>query len=487
MDVQCRDSFGLHSAGRVDFVWLLTVAPPGILHRTRRRQNTQAVLMGVSREEDRFDMLQRIKVERKQLADYCPIAGEQVIAEIRDLAEPLQGARIVHINATAFGGGVAEALQTMVPLMRDLGLEAEWQVIEGAEEFFAVTKACHNGLQGLNVPLTKEMKTIWQRYNQMNAARFEGEYDFVVVHDPQPAGLRYYDGRAKSKHWLWRSHIDTAHPNPDFRDFMLPYLSVYDVGIFTSLQYYVGVGPNLSRLVIIRPSLDPLSPKNVIMPPGRARQILADLGVDVNRPLMAQVSRYDPWKDPLGVIDVYRIVKQRLPQVQLVLMGSMASDDPEGWTYYEHTKAHANGDPDVHVLCFQRDNDREVNALQTLSDVVIQKSTREGFGLVITEALWKGKPVVGGNVGGIPLQVLNNETGFLVNSVHECAEKALYLLQHPQEVARMGAAAREHVRRNFLVTRHLADYLRLFVSLTTELAFSSRSKNLPVSSLLVNG
>jgi trehalose synthase len=410
-------------------------------------------------------VLQQVEMEQRRLADYRSIVGGEVIAEIEQLAGPLQGARVVHINATAFGGGVAEMLQTLVPLMCDVGLEAEWQVIEGTDEFFNVTKACHNGLQGMDIPFTEEMKEVWQRYNQRNAEAFEGEYDFVVVHDPQPAGLRYYHGRAGpgnvEGHWFWRSHIDTSHPNPAYWDFFAPYISEYEAGIFT-LQEYVGPRVAFEHLAIIRPSINPLSPKNVTTPLDKAQQILADLGVDLNRPLMAQVSRYDPWKDPLGVIDAYRIVKQRFPGVQLALMATMASDDPEGWAYYERTKAHASGDPDIHLLCFQRSNDEEVNALQTLSDVVIQKSTREGFGLVVTEALWKEKPVVGGNVGGIPLQVIDGQTGFLVDSVEGCADRTLYLLEHPEEVARMGRAAREHVRRNFLTTRHLKDYLNLF-------------------------
>lgn len=410
-------------------------------------------------------MLKKVKLKRKSLHDYLPIVGDEIIAELHKMAEGLQGARVVHINATAFGGGVAEMLSTMVSLMRDLGLEAEWQVIYGTDEFFNVTKAFHNGLQGMDLELTEERGEIWQRYNRQNAQDFEGEYDFVVVHDPQPAALLHFHGRTGGNHWIWRSHIDTSHPNPAFWEFIVPYLSAYDAGIFSMAQY-VGAGLNFSHLAIIRPSIDPLSPKNVTMPLDRAQQIMADLGVDIRRPLMAQVSRYDPWKDPMGVIDAYRIVKREIPEVQLALMASMASDDPEGWVYYERTKAHAGDDPSIYLLCFQRPNDEEVNACQIASDVVIQKSTREGFGLVVTEALWKGKPVIGGNVGGIPLQVIDGETGFLVDSVEECAEKALYLLKHPEESERMGKKAREHVRKNFLIVRHLGDYLQLFNSLS---------------------
>ena len=407
-------------------------------------------------------MLQQVEVGQKRLDDYRPIVGDEAITEIERLAAPLKGARVVHINATAFGGGVAEILQTLVPLMRNVGLDAGWQVIEGKDEFFNVTKACHNGLQGMDIPFTGEMQAIWQRYNEMNARRFEGEYDFVVVHDPQPAGLLHYHGASGGRHWAWRCHIDTSHPTPVFWDFFAPYITAYEAGIFT-MEQYVGPGVSYSHLAIIAPTIDPLSPKNVSLPLEQAREIVARFGLDVSRPLITQVSRFDPWKDPLGVIDAYRIVKSEVPDVQLALVGSMASDDPEGWYYLDKTIRHTGEDDDVHVLHnFHGVGALEVGAFQAASDVVVQKSTREGFGLVVTEALWKAKPVVGGDVGGIPLQVLDGETGFLVQDVESCADRILYLLRNPTECIRMGKAAREHVRRNFLSTRHLADYLRLF-------------------------
>ncbi len=407
-------------------------------------------------------MLRQVSVGTKRLDDYRPIVGDEAIAEIRALAEPLRGARVVHINATAYGGGVAEILQTLVPLMRDVGLDAHWQVIEGADEFFQVTKACHNGLQGMDIPFTDEMKEVWRRYNDLNARRFEGEYDFVIVHDPQPAGLLSFHGRDGGRYWIWRCHIDTSQPNPAYWEFFVPYISLYDAAIFT-MREYVGPGVSFHHLAIIPPTIDPLSPKNAPMGMEEARQAVARFGVDVRRPLIVQVSRFDPWKDPLGVIDAYRMVKREMPEAQLALVGSMASDDPEGWTYLDRTIRHAGEDYDIHILHnFHGVGNREVNAFQTAADVVVQKSLREGFGLVVAEALWKGKPVVGGNVGGIPLQVIDGETGFLVNSVEECADRILSLLRHPEEVARTGAAAREHVRRNFLTTRYLRDYLWLF-------------------------
>jgi trehalose synthase len=410
-------------------------------------------------------MLQRVELEQKKLADYQPIVGDEPITEIKELAAKLKGARVVHVNATAYGGGVAEILATLVPLMRDVGLDAEWQIIEGEDEFFNVTKACHNGLQGMDIPFTDKMKSIWQRYNEANGRRFEGEYDFVVMHDPQPAGLLHFHTQTRAKHWIWRCHIDTSHPNPAYWDFFAPYITEYGAGIFTMKQY-LGPGVNYEHLALIPPTIDPLSPKNAAIAPDEAREIVAGFGPDVSRPIITQVSRFDPWKDPQGVIDAYRIVKAQMPEVQLALVGSMASDDPEGWYYLDRTTRHAGEDYDIFILHnFHGVHGREVGAFQTASNVVVQKSTREGFGLVVTEALWKNKPVVGGNVGGIPLQIIDGQTGFLVDSVEECGKKMLYLLQYPEESARMGAAAREHVRRNFLTTRHLADYLRLFAAM----------------------
>jgi trehalose synthase len=411
-------------------------------------------------------MLQTVELQSKALADYAPIVGDETIDQIRVLAGPLKGARVVHVSATAFGGGVAEMLYTLVPLMRDVGLEASWQIITGSDEFFNVTKAFHNGLQGMDLSLTTAMKDIWRQYNEYNAAAFEGEYDFVIVHDPQPAGMRAYRQGKGGRRWIWRCHIDTSTPNPAFWEFIIPYLQVYNSGIFT-MQQYVGRGLTFPHLAIITPTIDPLSPKNATQSPEESKEIVRSYGLDLDRPLLTQVSRYDPWKDPLGVIDAYRLIKREVPSVQLALLGSMASDDPEGWTYYDRTVRHAGEDFDIHILHnFHGVGNREVNAFQSVSDVVIQKSTREGFGLVVTEALWKGKPVVGGNVGGIPLQVLDGETGFLVDSVETCAEKTLSLLRHPDEARQMGARGKEHVRNNFLSTRHLRDYLQLFTDLS---------------------
>lgn len=411
-------------------------------------------------------MLKKVRIRRKRLLNsYRGIVTDNLLDEISELAQWLRGARILHINATAFGGGVAEMLQSLVPLMRDVGLETEWQLIAGDEEFFTVTKAFHNGLQGMDLPLSDDMKQTWQRYNRKNAEALEGEYDFIVVHDPQPAGLLHFRGDSGGRHWIWRCHIDTSQPNPLYWQFIVPFLRAYEAGIF-SMRDYVGDGLAFPELAIIHPSIDPLSRKNRPMGQRRARRICRGLGVDTDRPVITQVSRYDPWKDPFGVIDAYRVVKKTVPEVQLVLMASMAGDDPEGWQYLRRTQQHAGDDPDIHMLSFQRNNDLEVNALQTYCNVVIQKSVREGFGLVVTEAMWKGQAVVAGAVGGIPLQIIDGQTGFLVWTVEECAEKIIYLLKHREESKAMGASAKEHVRRNFLTPRHLRDYLKLFKKLS---------------------
>lgn len=411
-------------------------------------------------------MLTEVPLPSKTLADYRAVVGDAVVDEILQLAAPLRGLRVLQINATAFGGGVAEILQTLVPLMRDAGLDAHWQVIEGTDEFFNVTKSMHNGLQGMDIPFTEAMQDIWLHHNQLNAARFEGDYDIIVSHDPQPAALRAILG-SRGARWVWRCHIDTSTPNPAYWNFLRPYLEQHDAAVFT-LRQFVAADLKIPHIAEIPPSIDPLSPKNHPMPLAEAAATVRQFGIDTERPLLVQVSRFDPWKDPLGVIDAYRLVKQEVGNVQLALVGSMATDDPEGWDYYDRTVRHAGEDYDIRILHnFHGVGAEEVNAFQWMADVVIQKSTREGFGLVVTEALWKRKPVIGGKVGGIPLQVIDGETGFLVETVAECAEKALYCLLNPQAVQRMGEAGKEHVRGHFLTTRHLRDYLNLFGQLVS--------------------
>jgi trehalose synthase len=413
-------------------------------------------------------MLTSVPVTPKVLADYRAIVGDAVVGEIQRLAEPLRGARVLHLNATAFGGGVAEILSAIIPLLNDLGLKADWQIISGADEFFAVTKAIHNGLQGMFVPWTPAMRDTWLHYNRLNADLMEGEYDFVVVHDPQPAGvlaLSLERGRPKVGKWIWRCHIDLTAAQPELWDFLRPSLAPYDAAVFTLKQYAKEDVPT-PRVFSLAPAIDPLSPKNVPLPPDTVEAILSRYAIDPHRPVLTQVSRFDPWKDPLGVIDAYRLVKREIPEVQLVLVASMAHDDPEGWSYYERTARRAGEDMDIQILTnLTGVGNVEVNAIQTAARVVVQKSLREGFGLVVSEALWKGRPVVAANVGGIPLQVLDGRTGYLATSSAACAERVLYLLRHPEEADSMGAAGREHVRANFLITRYLCDHLKMYTAL----------------------
>jgi len=408
-------------------------------------------------------VLQPVATGHKSLADYTHICGRELIEEIRELAEPLKGKRVVHVSATAFGGGVSEILYTLVPLMRDVGLDCEWQVIYGREEFFNATKLMHNALQGNPQDLDEEQWGTWEQYNEMNARELSDGWDVCLVHDPQPAGL-YRLVPEKAKGWVWRCHIDLSTPNPATIERLLPFIAEYPQSLFHMADYVPqGMGGNVN---IVPPAIDPLMPKNMALSPEDASYVCEQFGIDVDRPLICQVSRFDPWKDPLGVIDAYRLVKQQVPNVQLALVGSMASDDPEGWDFFNATIAHADGDPDVHILNnFNNVGAIEVNAFQSHADVVVQKSIREGFGLTVSEAIWKARPFIGGNVGGIPLQVEDEVTGFLVETVDQCAQRSLELLGDPGLGKALGRRGKEHVRRHFLTPRYLRDYLRIFKEL----------------------
>jgi trehalose synthase len=408
-------------------------------------------------------MLQPVSVGHKYLSDYASIVGRSMVQEIRERAERLQGKRVLHVSATAFGGGVSEILYTLVPLMIDAGLEAEWHVIYGREEFFNATKVMHNALQGNPEDLTEEQWATWTRFNEINAEQLSDGWDVCIIHDPQPAAVAsLVPGKAGT--WIWRCHIDLSTPNPATIERLVPYLDPYRGAVFHMQQY---VPPGIDgRAHIVPPAIDPLAPKNMAFSSEDAVYICEQFGIDVDRPLLCQVSRFDPWKDPLGVIDAYRIVKERIPNVQLALVGSMATDDPEGWNFYNATVAHAEGDPDIYILNnFNNVGAIEVNAFQSHSDVVIQKSTREGFGLTVSEAIWKAKPFIGGDVGGIPLQITNGETGFLVSTVEECAQRAIEILEDPMLGKQLGRAGKEAVRKRFLTPRLLRDWLELFESL----------------------
>lgn len=403
----------------------------------------------------------KVSLNEASLEEYKPIIGEKKIHEIRALAEKVAAQRVCHVNSTSYGGGVAEILHRLVPLMNATGLKAEWKTIEGSQKFFTVTKSIHNGLQGMKVHFSEDMIKDYLLTNQSNADELDLDHDFVVIHDPQPAAVIRYCGQRTGK-WIWRCHIDLSNPNTEAMNFISPFILEYDSLIFTMKQYV----PQFMRqknIAVIPPSIDPLSTKNSTLQESTTLSILDKFDVDPERPIITQVGRFDPWKDLTGTIDVYRLVKKRIPDVQLLLVAIMARDDPEGWTYYEKTARHAGNDYDIHLLTdLVGVRDVQVNAFQRASDVALQMSTREGFGLTVTEALWKGVPVIGRGVGGIPLQIVNGETGFLVETVPEAAEKCLYLLNHRVKAKQMGEKGREHVLRNFLITRHLENYLKLF-------------------------
>jgi trehalose synthase len=406
-------------------------------------------------------MLQLVNVGHKSLADYASLASRGLMTEIRRLAEPLLGKRIVHLSATAFGGGVAEINYALVPLMSDVGLDVEWRIIQGDDEFFGVTKTIHNALQGDQQGLTRQQEATYRRYNELNAEQFEDDYDYVIVHDPQPAAMvEHFPG--STARWIWRCHIDLSTPNRDVLAFLAPSLERYDAAIFHMPQY-VPRDVALRQAIIWPPAIDPLTPKNMALSAEDAAYVVDQFGIDLDRPLLTQISRFDPWKDPLGVIDAYRMLCQTHPDGQLALVGSMAHDDPEGWEYYNRTVAHAAGDPDIFILSnLNNIGSVEVNAFQVHSAAVIQKSIREGFGLTVTEALWKARPTVAGRAGGISAQIKHGQTGWLVETPEECAEACREVLDDPVLAAGRGRRGKEDVRERFLMPRLLRDWLALF-------------------------
>jgi trehalose synthase len=405
--------------------------------------------------------LQTVNVGSKALGDYVTIASRGLMDQIRTLVEPLAGKRVLHLSATAFGGGVAEILYTLVPLMRDAGLETEWRVIYGQDEFFDVTKAIHNALQGNPRGLSPDEQDIFRRYNKENAGALEDEFDFVIVHDAQPAGLIEH-AREVGRRWIWRCHIDLSTPNRDVLDFLAPWLAAYDATVFHRSAYVPALA-GLPPAYIWPPAIDPLAPKNMALSAEDAAYIVDQFGIDVQRPIISQISRFDPWKDPVGVIEAWRLLRSHQPNVQLALVGSMAHDDPEGWDYYNQTVAAAQGDSDIFILSnLNNVGSVEVNAFQVHSAALVQKSIREGFGLTVTEGLWKARPMVAGRVGGIVDQIQDRETGYLVDSVVECAEALNAILEDPQHVRAMALRGKEHVRRHFLSPRLLRDWLALF-------------------------
>lgn len=398
------------------------------------------------------------------LESYVEVVGPAVIEQLRQLALLLQHLKVVHVNSTRLGGGVAEILEKHVPLMRELGIDTRWEIITGNPEFYRCTKAFHNGLQGKAVNLPSEWLANFEQAGAANAERLRPvleEADLVVIHDPQPAPLLRFLPERQGK-WIWRCHIDIRHPYRPVWRYLRNFVQGYDASVF-SLAAFAQPLPHPQYL--IPPSIDPLSAKNVDLPEADIEAVCREFGLDRERPMILQVSRFDRFKDPVGVIQAYRIAKGFLGGLQLVLAGGTADDDPEGEAVLAEVREAAGDDADVHVLLLPPDAHRTINALQRAADLVLQKSLREGFGLTVTEALWKGKPVIGGDTGGIRLQVIDHHTGFLVNTPEGAALRARYLLHHRDKRLEMGAKAREFVRENFLITRHLREYLALMVSL----------------------
>jgi trehalose synthase len=409
-----------------------------------------------------------LKTEQKKYTDYLDFLDQEDVEEFQALRQQLQGKKVAMVSATGYGGGVAEKLHSLVPLMSDLGVDVDWWVLSNCpNQFYSITKSFHNCLQGQECRLMQQDIELYLHYNELNALQMQDwNYDYIVVHDPQPAALIDYQGKKAGEKWIWRCHIDTSAPNMEYWNFLYEYISCYDACIFT-MQDYVKENHGLQNLTFITPSIDPLSYKNISLTRERAQEIVSSFGIDINRHLISQISRFDPWKDPLGVLDVYRIVKKELPEVQLALIGSMATDDPEGWDYLYRTLRKAGDDYDIKIVTnFNGITGLEVNAFQTVSDVILQKSLKEGFGLTVAEGLWKGSPVIGGNVGGIKLQIEDGENGYLVSTVEECAERVLHLLRNPLLAREMSEKGREKVRREFLVTKNVLQYLKLFVKLS---------------------
>lgn len=398
-----------------------------------------------------------------RLEDHAAIVGQPEINEIRAIARRLEGKRVKMVNSTSVGGGVAEILSRLVPLIEQAGLPIRWEVMTGGDAFFSVTKAFHNALHGAPYDGPPEWFDVFLATNEENLRRFTFDDEFVVIHDPQP--VAFVDARNAHKNkWVWRCHIDLSRPNQKVWNFLRPFVEKYDASLFSSAAFTQGLHIPQYQFA---PTIDPLADKNKELEPEYIRSVLERFGIDQNRPILTQVSRFDRLKDPVGVIQAYKIVK-RHNDCQLVLAGGGASDDPEGDAVLHEARQAANNDPDVHILNLPPWSYLEINALQRASTIVVQKSLREGFGLTVTEALWKKKPVVAGAVGGILLQVLHKITGMLVHSVEGCAYQIRYLLSNPDLARRLGENGHEHVKENFLVTGNLKRYLILFSILERE-------------------
>ena len=398
---------------------------------------------------------------KARLQDYATFVGRSAVDELRSLTEPLAGQTVRMVNSTAVGGGVAEILDRLMPLLGELGLQARWDVVTGGEDFFKVTKSFHNALHGAEYSPRREHFDVFLEATEQNRRGREFDENFVVIHDPQPLGM-VLSRNGNGTHWIWRCHIDVSEPHPEVWSFLEQFVRRYDAALFSSPTF-------LRKLEIPQylfcPTIDPLAEKNRELAPGQVREILEGFNIDPERPIITQVSRFDRLKDPVGVVRAYQQVSKSVPHCQLVLAGGSATDDPEAESVLREVKEATGGDKDIHILNLSPSSPLEINAIQRGSTVIVQKSLKEGFGLTIAEALWKKKPVVASDVGGIPLQVIHQSTGLLVHSVEETAAQIEYLLSHPEVARRLGERGHDHVKHNFLITSKIKNYIKLFLSL----------------------
>ena len=414
-------------------------------------------------------MFGTIALSPKALADYEPIVGEEALAELHSLARPLQGVRVLHLSVAAFGTAVADTLCALVPLMTDLGLPSQWQILRPAHEFIAVNKAMYDALAGVGARWNAEVEAVWHEYTAMNAELFTEEFDFVVVHDPQPGGIlttfTERRGRRPSGRWVWHCHLDLSEAQPDVWRLMQRYCHAYDALAF-DLEEYVPHDVDAPIMTIIEPAIDPLGPKNMDLTPETVTAMLERYGLDPTRPIVCQISPFDHWHDPLGLIDAYASAEKQVPGLQLALVATYLTEDPEMRNYYEQVARRAEAHPDIFVLSSQSSlrglGNVELNAFQRAALTTAQKSIRRGFWVAASDVLWKERPVVANPLGGIPRQVIDGETGYLARTTEEFAQRIIELHQRPDLAARLGRAGRQRVRANFLITRYLRDYLRLF-------------------------
>ncbi len=414
-------------------------------------------------------MLHKVSLGVGDIDKYRLIETRGLIDEVVSLGDELKGLRLCHINSTPFGGGVAELLVSCIPLLRSLGIKADWQIIRGDRRFFTITKSLHNALQGAPFKEIKKDSTrrVLGANNLENARELDPNYDVFIVNDPQPAALRHFSPDSKAK-WVWRCHVDSSQPDPEVWDFLRHYIEEYDAAVFTTGDF-IPQDLRLNKVATMAPAIDPFSTKNMFIKRYVCREVLGNIGIDRQRPLITQVSRFDRWKDPFGTIKAYRLAREKIPGLQLAMVGSFATDDPEGWDIYAALSEEIIKDDNMFILSnLSGVGNMEVNAFQRASDLVVQKSIKEGFGLVVAEALWKETPVIAGNTGGIPLQMTGELSNYMVNSTEECAEKIVHCLENPALSKRLGRQGKEIITRNFLMPRLIRDELTLIKKLVAK-------------------